>query len=381
MEFGWSDTQQQYRSAVIEFAQRELNDDVLERDAEGHFPRDAWDKCAAFGIQGLGVPAEYGGGGADPLTLMMAMEALGYGCSDNGLLFAIGAQMWSVAAPIVRFGTEEQKRRYLPGLCGGWLIGAHAVSEEGAGSDAMSLETTAERQDDVYVLNGRKLFITNAPVADVMVVFARAEGAKGFGSVSAFLVDRQVEGLTVGPPVEKMGLRTAMMGEARFEGCVVPAEQALGRPGMGLVIFNHAMEWERSYILAGALGAMQRQLERSLAHARQRRQFGQAIGNFQGVSRRIVDIQLRIRTGRLLLYELAWMRGQGMPVTLESALAKLWVSESFLASSLDALFVHGGKGYLTETELERDVRDAVAASIYSGTSEMQRNVVAATLGL
>lgn len=382
MEFGWSEKQKQYRNMVVEFAKAELNGDVPERDAEGRFPREAWTRCARFGIQGLAVPPEYGGGGVDAVTLMMAMEALGYGCTDNGLLFALGAQMWAAEAPIMRFGTEMQKRRYLPGLCDGSLIGAHALTEPTAGSDAMSLSTLAVPVgQDTYVLNGNKVFITNAPVADLVLVFARQEGSRGIGGLTAFLVDVPTPGLTVSSPVDKMGLRTAQMGEVRLEDCRVPGESVLGRPGGGLAIFNHAMEWERSHILAGAVGTMQRQLERSLDHVRQRHQFGQPIGKFQGVTRRIVDIFLRVRTGRLLLYELAWLRSEGRSVALESAMAKLWVSECFLASSLDALFLHGGYGYLTSHELERDVRDAVAGCIYSGTSDMQRNIIAGRLGL
>ena len=381
MEFGWTEEQQRYRDAVVDFARRELNEDVVGRDATQTFSPEAWKKCADFGIQGLPVPEEYGGSATDPVTLMLAMESLGYGCTDNGLLFALGAQMWSAQAPLVRFGSEEQRRRYLPGLCDGSLVGIQAMTEPGSGSDAFSLTTSATKRGDRYVLNGSKTFITNAPQADVILVFASTEPGKGFGAVSAFLVDRGTPGLEVGPPLPKMGLRTVPMGELTFTDCEIAADQLLSRPGTGLVIFNHSMEWERSYILAGAVGTMQRQLERCIEYARTRKQFGSPIGKFQAVSHRVVDIQLRVRTGRLLLYELAWLRAQGRSTALESALAKLWVSESFLASSLDALFVHGGSGYLTEGELERDVRDSVAGCIYSGTSDIQRNIVAGRLGL
>lgn len=381
MDFGWSETQDRYRREVIAFAQGELNDDVGGRDAVAQHSPEAWKKCADFGIQGLPVPEEYGGRGVDPLTLMMALEALGYGCTDNGLLFALGAQMWSAQAPLVRFGSEEQKRRYLPGLCDGSRIGIQAMTEPGSGSDAFSLTTTAEQRGDRYVLNGTKTYITNAPLADVILAFVTTDPTKGFLAISAVLVDRDTPGLSIGAPFDKMGLRTVPMSEVRFDDCEVPAENVLGRPGNGLAIFNHSMEWERSYILAGALGTMARQLEGAVAYARTREQFGQPIGKFQAVAHRIVDMKLRLRTGQLLLYELAWLRSQGRSTKLESAMAKLWVSEAFLQTSLDTLFVHGGAGYMRELGLERDVRDAVAGCIYSGTSDIQRNLIAGQLGL
>lgn len=381
MDFGWSDEQKLFRDGVIAFAQNELRHDVVQGDAEGIFPRQAWDACAAFGIQGLPVPHQFGGREVDPVTMMIALEALGYGCDDGGLLFALGAQICSVEEPLVRFGSPEQKERYLPGLCEGSLIAAHGMTEQDSGSDAFSLRTTATLEGDHYILNGTKRFVTNAPLADLVLVFATTDPSKGFAGVSVFIVDRDNPGMFVSPPVPKMGLRTVSMGELTFDGCHVPESQRLGRPGAGLAIFNHSMEWERSYILAGAVGAMQRQLEEAVSYAKERRQFGKPIGKFQAVAHRIVDLELRVRTSRLLLYELAWLRSQGKPTALESAMVKLWVSESALASSLDALFVHGGSGYLAEHGLERHVRDAVGGCIYSGTSDIQRNIIASRLGL
>lgn len=381
MDFGWSETQDRYREEVVAFARGELNDDVVRRDAEGTHSAEAWKKCAAFGIQGLPVPEEYGGRGADPLTVMMAMEALGYGCTDNGLLFALGAQMWSAEAPLVRFGTEDQKRRYLPGLCDGSLVGIQAMTEPGSGSDAFSLTTTAQKRADRYVLDGTKTYITNAPIADVILAFVTTDPTKGFLALSAVLVERDTPGLTVGPPFDKMGLRTVPMSEVTFSGCEVPEENVLGRPGNGMAIFNHSMEWERSYILAGALGTMARQVERSIDYARERKQFGHPIGKFQAVAHRIVDMKLRLKAGQLLAYELAWLRSQDRSTKMESAMAKLWLSEAFLQTSLDALFVHGASGYMRELGFERDVRDAVAGCIYSGTSDIQRNIIAGRLGL
>ncbi len=381
MDFELTEDQQALRESVIAFARRELGDDLIRRDAEGAFPREDWQKCADFGIQGLPVPKEYGGMGTDPLSITIAMEALGYGCKDNGLLFSLNAQMWSCEIPIVHFGTEEQKCRYLPGLCDGSLIGVQGMTEPGSGSDAFGLKTTAEQRGDRYVLNGSKTFITNAPVADVFIIFALTDPGKAFGSFSAFLMDRTAPGLTVGQPLQKMGLRTSPMAELSFDHCEVPGENLLGKRGGGMAIFNSSMEWERSYILASTVGTMQRQLERCLAYARERQQFDQPIGKFQAVSHKIVDMKVRLDTARLLLYQLGWLKSKGRSVRLESALTKLYLSECLVQSSLDVLQLHGGYGYMTEFELEREVRDALGSRIYSGTSEIQRNIVARLLGL
>jgi len=381
MDFDWSQDQQAYRDAVTSFAREELNDDVARRDAEAEFPSQAWKKCAEFGLQGLAVPTEYGGRGVDPLTIALAMEGLGYGCRDNGLIFALNAHMWSCQIPILRFGTEEQKLRYLPGLCDGSLIGVQAMTEPASGSDAFSMATTAERRGDHYVLNGSKTFITNAPVADVFVVFASTDQAKGFAGISAFVVDRDSPGLVVGEPLAKMGLRTVPMSELSFSDLAVPSEAMLATAGAGMAIFNVSMDWERSFILASAVGTMDWLVERCVGYARSRKQFGQPIGKFQSVSNKIVDMKLRADTSRLLLYHLAWLRTTGKSTATESAMAKLHISECFVQTSLDALQVHGGYGYLVDCELERQVRDALASRIYSGTSEIQRAVVARRLGL
>jgi alkylation response protein AidB-like acyl-CoA dehydrogenase len=381
MDFELSEEQLAYRDAVIDFAQRELNKDLLQRDADGNFSTDAWRKCAEFGLQGLPVPEEYGGQDADALTIVLAMESLGYGCRDNGLIFSLNAQMWSCEIPLVRFGSEEQKRRYLPRLCDGSLIGVQGMTEAGSGSDAFSLSTTARLEGDTFILNGAKTFITNAPVADLFVVFASMDRSKGAFGLSAFLVERGTPGLMVGSPFHKMGLRTSPMSELIFTECRISRESMLGPLGAGMAIFNHSMDWERSCILASAVGTMQRQLETSVAYARERRQFGQPIGKFQAVAHKLVDMKVRLEAGRLLLYHLGWLKANGKPTALESAMVKLFLSEAFVESSLETIQVHGGYGYMAESELERDLRDAIAGRIYSGTSEIQRNLIARHLGL
>lgn len=381
MDFDLTQEQRSLRDSILEFARRELNDDVVERDKSGTFSHEAWRKCADMGLLGLPVPEEYGGAGADALTTMVALEALGRGCTDNGLIFSVNAQMWACATPIVRFGTEEQKRRWLPSLCDGSVIAAHGMSEPGSGSDAFGLSTIARRAGGTYVLDGSKTFVTNAPESDLFVVFGTIDKELGFAGVTAFLVEGGTPGLTIGKPLSKMGLRTSPMGELFFDRCEVPEQNLLGKPGQGMLVFDSSMSWERSCILASTVGGMERQLERSLEYARERRQFGQPIGSFQAVSHRLVDMKLRLDTARLLLYRLGWMIDRGEPATLESALVKLYLSECYVRSSLDALQVHGGYGYMTEYELERDVRDAIGSRLYSGTSELQYEVAAKNMGL
>ena len=381
MDFDLTDEQQELRRSILDFGSRYLADGATNRDAAHEFSREGWQRCAQFGIQGLPVPQAYGGGAADPLTIAIALEALGYACDDNGLLFSLNAQMWSAEIPLVRFGTNAQKRRYLPSLCDGTMIGVQGVTEPGTGSDALAMTTRADRDNGGYRLNGAKTFITNAPVADVFVVFAITDPASGFAGLSAFLVDRGTDGLSVGKPFRKMGLRTSPMSELAFADCHVADESRLGPEGAGMAIFNVSMEWERIFILATAVGTMQRQLERCIAYARERRQFGRPIATFQAVSHKIVDMKVRCDTARLLLYHTAWLKGRKRSITLESAMTKLYLSECFVASSMDALQVHGAYGYMEESGLERDVRDALGSRIYSGTSQIQHNLIARALGL
>jgi alkylation response protein AidB-like acyl-CoA dehydrogenase len=381
MDFDLTEEQRALRDSIVAFASRELNDDVVERDKNGTFSRENWKKCADIGLLGLPVPEEYGGADAGAVTTIAALEALGYACTDNGLIFSVNAQMWACETPIVRFGSEEQKQRWLPGLCDGSVIAAHGMSEPGSGSDAFSLSTTAEQNGDAYVLNGSKTFVTNAPESDLFLVFGTIDKELGFAGVTAFLVEKGMPGLTVGKPLSKMGLRTSPMSELFFDGCKVPAANLLGKPGQGMLVFDSSMSWERGFILASTVGTMTRQLERSLAYGRERRQFGQPIGSFQAVAHKLVDMKLRVDTARLLLYRLGWQIDQGEPTALESALVKLYLSECYVRSSLDALQVHGGYGYMTEYELERDLRDAIGSRLYSGTSELQYNVAAKSMGL
>ena len=381
MDFAWSDEQLAFRKSVIQFAQKELNYDVIEADRAEEFSWAGWKKCADFGIHGLPVPEEYGGSGADILTTVVGMEALGYGCRDNGLIFSINAHMWTSEIPLLMFGTEEQKQRYLPRLARGEIVGAHAITEPMAGSDAYSLKTRAERRGNCYVLTGSKTFITNAENADVITVFANVDPSRGAAGITGFIIERGTPGLSVSRKLEKMGLRTSPTCEVTLTDCTVPASSILGKEGSGPAIFTASMEWERICIMASKLGAMQRLLETSIKYANERRQFGEPIGKFSAVSDRIAEMDCRLEAARLLLYKAAWLKKNGKHPLREAAIAKLFVSEAFVQSALDAVKVHGGYGYMTEYQIERELRDAVAGTIYSGTSDIQRKIIAGFHGL
>jgi alkylation response protein AidB-like acyl-CoA dehydrogenase len=381
MDFSWTPEQIALRRGVIDRAQTVLNDGLEERDRHETFLPAHWKTCADLGILGWNVPVAYGGRGRDILTAVFLLEALGYGCRDNGLTLAVNAQIWTIQEPLLTFGSEEQKRAYLPRLCAGEILAADAVTEEGAGSDALNMATTARRTRDGYVLNGRKTLIGMAPIADMALVFARTDPEAGQWGISAFLVDKGTPGFAATTARSKSGLRTIPLGGFEFTDCAVPESSRLGAEGIGLSLFNHTLEWERSFILASHVGAMARQLDEAVGHAKTREQFGKPIGAFQSVSNRIADMKVRLETARLLLYKLAWMKHEAQPAALEAAITKLHVSECFLDSSVDAVRTFGGKGYLSEAGIERDLRDALGGVIYAGTSDIQRNVIARLLGL
>jgi alkylation response protein AidB-like acyl-CoA dehydrogenase len=372
---------EELQRAAVKFAKTALNGGGARRHQVGEFDREGWNQCAGFGLFGLPVPAEYGGLGLGLREVIAVMEGLGYACADQGLLFSINAHLWTNTIPILIYGTEEQKRRYLPKLATGEWIGANAATEHEAGSDVFAMRTRAERDGSGYVLNGAKTFVTNAPVADMIVTYATLDPALGKMGITAFLVERNTPGVTIGKPFDKMGLRSSPLAEVFFNNCRIPACQRLGREGRGVAVFESAMEWERGCVLANCLGVMKRQLERAIAHAQSRKQFGKPIGKYQSVANRIVDMKVRLETCRPLVYRIAELKRLNKPAELEAAIAKLYVSEAFIKSSLDVVQIFGGYGYMTDLGLEGDLRDAVASTIYSGTSEMQRNIIARCLGL
>ncbi len=382
MDFTWTPQQKALWEDICQFARTELpTDDLAQRERSGTYPEAYWQRCARKGLFGLAIPQAYGGSGYDSVTSVHVLEAFGYGCADNGFTLSVNGQTWSVAMPIVNFGSEAQKERYLPRLADGTLKGAHAVTEPEAGSDVFSLTTTATRTEGGYLLNGRKMFIGMGPVADVFVMFATTNPQVGRWGVTAFIVDAESSGLHQEAPRDKMGLRTEPMGDVVFENVFVTQENRLGPEGAGASIFNKAMIYERSFIFASHIGSMARQLDQTIAYVTTRQQGGQPIGKYQSVSNRIADMKVRLETARAFLYKAAWMVDQGEDATLQSAMTKLVLSELFVANSLDAVRSYGGRGYLGEVGIERDLRDAIGGILYAGTSDIQRNLIAGLLGL
>jgi alkylation response protein AidB-like acyl-CoA dehydrogenase len=376
-----TEEQKKLQEAAIAFARTSLARNMIAKDHDARFDREDWQLCADFGVLGMPIPVDYGGLGLGLVDLLAVMEGLGRGARDQGLLFSLNAHLWTNSIPILLFGTEEQRRGYLPRLCSGSLIGANAASEPEAGSDVFSMKTRAVRDGDCYVLNGTKTYVTNAPVADVFVSYATLNPALGPMGITAFIVERDTPGLVVSRKLDKMGLRTSPMGEVVFDNCRVPATQRLGREGRGVGVFDCSMEWERGCILASCLGVMDRQLQECVQYARTRKQFGKPIGKNQSVANRLVDMKVRLDTCRPLVYRIGKLKDGGHDATLEAAIAKLYVSNCFVRSSFDAIQVFGGFGYMTELQIERDLRDSVGSVLYSGTSDIQRNIIARRLGL
>ena len=376
-----TDEQRRLQQSAIDFARQALDYDVVAADLAEDFNADAWRRCAEFGVLGMPIPQEYGGLGLGLSELLSVMEGLGYGTRDQGLLFSLNAHLWTNSIAILLYGTEAQKAAYLPGLSDGTLIGANGASEPDAGSDIFAMRTQAVRDGEFYVLSGTKMFVTNAPVADLIVVYATIDPKLGPMGVTAFIVQRRTPGVSIGRKLHKMGLRTSPMAEVVFEDCRIPVANRLGREGRGVEVFECSMEWERGCILASCLGVMRRQLEDCVRHARERKQFGRSIGKNQSVANRIVDMKLRLETCRSLVYRIGTLKDRKQEAMLEAAMAKLHVSQCFVQSSLDAVQVFGGYGYMTEQQVERDLRDAVGSTLYSGTTEIQRNIIARALGL
>ncbi|NUS71858.1 MAG: acyl-CoA dehydrogenase [Corynebacteriales bacterium] len=350
--------------------------DIIARDAAGLFSREAWKELAQAGLAGLPVSAEYGGKQASAQLAVAALSALGRTFADNGLMFALGAHLWACVDPINNFGTQTQKSRWLPGLADGSLIGAHAATEPQAGSDAGAIKTVAEKTATGWRLNGLKTYVTNAPVADVFLVSAITSPERGTLGMSIFVVPRITSGLVIGPVIDKAGMRTAQMSEVHFDDCEVPADALLGAEGAGMAIFTATMLRERSFINAPIVGVLQRLADQSMEYAKTREQFGTRIATFQAVTNRIADMRVRSATAELLMYRIAWLSDTGQIRAEDAAMMKLHSSEAFMASATDAMRIHGAFGYTTAAELERMQRDAMGALLYSGTSDIQRNIIA-----
>lgn len=381
MHFTLTPEQEQIKSETLAIASKLSAKDRTSRDRESRFDADGWKMLAQAGFFDGFLPEDFGGKNWDTLTKVIALEAFGYSCRDNGLALAVSSLVWTIFPPLLTFGSDEQKKRYLPQLASGNCIAADGITEEQSGSDAMAMQTLATRRNDGYLVNGEKCYIGFAPIADLILLFAKTDPNAGSWGISAFLVDANTPGIHKSDNREKMGLRTLPMGNIAFRDCLIPHSALLGSEGLGLSLFNESMEWERSFILATQVGAMARQLDSCIAFAKKRSQFGKSISEFQSISNRIADMRVRLETCRLLLYKTASLKDQGESITLESAMTKLTLSESFVASSMDAVRIHGAQGYLSEFEVERNLRDATGGLIYAGTSDIQRNLIARLCGI
>lgn len=376
MDFSLFPEQQELQRRFARLAETELAGSVIDRDCDAVFSRELWKRCSP--LLGVAMPPEFGGEGRPCLDAALAFEAVAAHSRDQGLLFGLGAQVWSVQIPLLRFGTGEQKRQYLPKLISGELLGCHGMTEAASGSDAFALKTTAtfDPRRRGYVVNGEKTLITGAPEAGMALVFATIDASKGRWGVTAFLVNREMPGVQFGCDLPRMGLRTAALGSIQLREVFVPEAARLGEEGSGASIFEHSMKFERTLLMASHIGAMQRQLQDCLKESRRRTRFGVTIDKHESVSNRLAGMKLRLEISRLLLYHAAWSLDAGGDPDLAAAMTKLYCSEAFVASSLDAIRIHGGAGYLTHNEVERDLRDAVGSLLYSGTSDIQKLIIA-----
>ena len=383
MDFHLSDEQRTLYRTVKEFAAREIEPGAEERDRTGEFCWEGWRTMGEMGLLGLPYPGEYGGGDAGALTTALAMEAFGVGSGDSGTALSWGAHTILCGVPIWQLGTEEQKRKYLPGLASGETIGGFGLTEPGAGSDAAALSTMAVREGDQWVLNGTKMFITNGPIGDVFVVLAATgweHDERGRRPISAFIVEKDCPGFSVGKTMDKMGNRSSPTSELIFEDCWVPHENLLGVEGMGLGMVGLAtLEWERAVMLAPAVGGMALNLETCLRYAQEREQFGRPIARFQMVREKLAEMKMYLEAARWLVYHCCWKKDQGEPAIMEAAIVKLFVGESCNRVAEMAVQIHGGYGYVREFPVERMYRDARLATLGGGTSEIQKIIISRML--
>ncbi len=377
MDFKLSEEHELFRRTAREFAQKELEPRAKEFEDKHKIPKDVLQKLGELGYLGLAVPEAYGGVGADALSYAIVMEELSKACASTSTVVTV--QNTLVEFPIVEFGTEAQKRKYLPKLATGEWFGAFALTEPESGSDAAGMKTTARREGDVYVLNGSKRFITNAAFARLFVVFALTAPEAGNRGVSCFLVERDTPGFTVGREEDKMGIRGTSTCELFFEDCRVPAENLLGEENKGFKIAMLTLDAGRIGIAAQALGIAEAAFDEALKYAQERTAFGQPLAAFQAIQFKLADMKAQIEAARWLVYHAAWKKDQGEDYILESSLAKLYASEVASRVADEAVQIHGGYGYIRDYKVERLYRDARITRIYEGTSEIQKLIIARQL--
>ncbi len=377
MEFALTEEHRLVQQTAREFATREILPVAAQLDAEHRFPTEIVRGLAELGLMGVTVPEEYGGAGMDHVAYVLAMEEVARACASTAAIMSVNNSL--VCDPILRYGTEEQKRRYLPVLASGRELGCYCLTEPQAGSDAASLQTTARLDGDRWVLNGTKVFVTNAREAWVFIVYARTEEVPGARGISAFLVERDFPGITVGKVERKMGLLASSTCEVLLEDCRVPRENLLGARGEGFKVALSTLDGGRIGIAAQAVGIARAALEESVAYAKERRQFGRPIAEFQAIQWKIADMATRIEAARLLALRAAWLRDQGKRCTVEASMAKLFASETAMFAAHQGVQIFGGYGYIKDYPVERYFRDAKITEIYEGTSEIQRMVIARNL--
>jgi butyryl-CoA dehydrogenase len=359
------------------FAQKKLKPRAEEFDAESKMDMDLLREMGELGLMGINMPEEYGGGGMDTLSYMITIEELSRGCASHAAVVALHNSLYGY--PVIEFGTEEQKKKYLPGVLSGEKVGAFALSEPGAGSDAASITTTYVKKDNGYLINGTKIFITMGALADSVIVFAISKKGAGPKGISAFMVDKGTEGFDIGTIEKKMGFKASPTTELIFSDCLVPQENLLGEEGKGFRIAMSTLDGGRISCGAMAVGIAQAAFDVALEYSKQREQFGRPISAFQAIQMHLADMSIMIENARLLVYRAAWMKDKGMPYTLQAAQAKVYASEISTKVTHKATQVLGGYGYIRDYQVERMYRDARVTELFEGTSEIQRLVIARNL--
>ncbi len=377
MDFSQTPQEQMFLEMIRSFAEKEVKPLAAEIDEQERFPIETVKKMSEIGLMGIPFPVEYGGAGGTNVMYSMAVEELSRVCATTGVVLSAHTSL--CAAPIYENGTEEQKMKYLPKLCSGEWIGAFGLTEPNAGTDAGAQQTFAEEKDDHYVLNGNKIFITNAEYAHVYVVFAMTDKSQGTRGITAFIVEKGTPGFSIGKKELKMGIRGSATCELIFENCIVPKENLLGRVGGGFKIAMKTLDGGRIGIASQALGIAQGAMDETVKYTKERKQFGRSIAQFQNTQFQLADLQCRIQASRLLVRLAAWKKDMKIPFTMESAQAKLYCAETAMDMTTKAVQFHGGYGYTREYPVERMMRDAKITEIYEGTSEVQRLVIASHL--
>ena len=377
MNFELTKTQELFRQMIREFADREVKPIAAEIDEQERFPEETVRKMGPLGIMGIPVPKEYGGAGGDNIMYSIAVEELSRVCGTTGVV--VSAHTSLCVAPILENGTSEQKTKYLPRLCSGEWIGAFGLTEPNAGTDAAGQQTTAVPEGDEWVLNGSKIFITNAGPAHVYVVMAMTDKSLGTKGISAFIVESGTPGFSIGKKELKMGIRGSATAELIFENCRIPKENLLGKEGKGFGIAMKTLDGGRIGIAAQALGIAQGAMDETVRYTKERKQFGKPISAFQNTQFQLADLETRIQAARLLVRSAAWRKDSGMPYSADAAMCKLFAAETAMEMTTKAVQFHGGYGYTREYPVERMMRDAKITEIYEGTSEVQRMVISANL--